>query len=271
MKLTEIVKGIILGGVLLASAGCFNKNVNSFAPKLYLNPREAFIGVHKSEWDKKGFKLEKILKKAVEYMKEDDADMQKYKDEMYDAAEEGRGAKLAYKLIEQLKDNDYQNENLLIVSVGANHMYAVGKRIDAKHNVYFFSEIPHVDNFKEFTEEPLLYTSVYNFFNKKPFKQKINPDDPNAIIFGDDHTKDFDFIEYFPTAKELKKKGVKRIIFAQEGLKPGWCKLENITGIVKLDKQKSLFDYLKRAEKEKIKVDVVGIEYEKESVFEPIR
>lgn len=245
------LKKLILALALLTSCS------SSFST-LYNNPLDAFLGRHKPKLEDK---INTLIQDSTEFFNEKE-EMRKYIYETYDVIEEGRGAKLACKLLEQLK-GEYVKNTLLIVDIGTNHIYAVGKRLRNNYNVYFFSEAPIIEDFKEFVDPTSLYSSLLAFYGKEIYTTKPNKNKANAIIYGDDHSTGVDVISYFLTFDQLRKEGITKIIYAKEALEPKRnLKISEIENIEKFSDNSKLYDYLKTVEANGIEVECMGIEYD---------
>ena len=171
----------------------------NFAPKLYINPGDAMLGRYAPQ-------LKGMFRPIV-------SASGKLNKESYIGNEDPEGSKLADRL--ELKE---EKDTLVIVNADATHIKAIGDALQKKgYNVYFFAEPSYVKSYKEFMDEPTLYENFFQFFSvlyNEPFIQKINPDNPNAIVYGSDSSRDFDCRNYLPTLWNLNEKGVSKIIYA---------------------------------------------------------
>ena len=139
-------------------------------------------------------------------------------------------------------------------------MYAIGERLKDRFNLYFIGESSFVESYEEFSKPNNMYYYFAQFYNKKMYETMHNPKKGNAIIYGDNHSRDFeDLRKFLPLISELKKQRIRKIVYAKEGIKSAkrWS-IKNF----RFDENNSLRSYLREAEKNGVKVSCIGIEYQ---------
>ena len=152
----DYIREFLSAGVQERAETFFRMQLNmqegaTFAPKLYTNPVDAAMGRHAPML--KGMERA-IIQAGISFLI-------RHKDEFddedplggFDLNENGKGAQLADKLLEQLTEGDYNKNTLLIVNTGATHTNAIARKLQDKYNVYFISEGPYIFSYKAFMEE----------------------------------------------------------------------------------------------------------------------
>ena len=172
-------------------------------------------------------------------------------------APDDRGHRLVSNLNSSLP-KELNNHTLLIISTGNLHTPRFEWSLNSKFNTYFFSESSYLDSESEHKEKAKSFAEMcvrYHATTSKPY----DSNKPDAIIFGDNHLKDFEFENYMPSPETIKARGIKKIIFAGEHFDSG---KPYTLDDMKSDSFKSygrMASYLERMKD--IEIELVGMEY----------
>lgn len=219
---------------------------------LYCNPLQAYIGQFKGKIDSKELINGVIDGEALVRSKVID------RSAFFEYADipGQRGDDIYSKLEKQIKDEKMEN-SLLIVFAGAGHMTRLGERLGQRFNCYYFSEESYIMSLEETKKE--IGFDMMRFYYYKP-RNRNKEGRPEAIIFGNAHNYTSDFVKFMPTVEEMKKRGVKRIIFGAEHYVPG--KDWEISDLRKhrYKSYEKFADYLEDMKKQGFDVKVLGLE-----------
>jgi len=219
--------------------------------KLSVNPVEASIGRYSYLFDDTEREIERIRELA------EDEDVSWF----LSVLKEMRGEKLTRGLNKKIEERKFSEEDLLFVFTGAIHLNEFYFSLKDRFNVFFFSEVPYLLDEEEFSEiSPFLFSQFLGGVGEGRFVRGR----PNAIIYGDYHTEDFDFSGYFPNVSELKDLGIKRVFLAYERMRSEFIDLNSFENYLKrrseVEENKSLLEYLREAENSGVKVEIFGLE-----------
>jgi len=122
---------------------------------------------------------------------------------LYDLVDGCKGDLLMRDLKTSLNSLRLTEKDLLLLFIGAGHVNSARIALSEDFNMWFFSEAPSNNNF-------LLAQYARKVYPEKKRKKLF------CIIYGDDHSRDFDFFSYFPDAEDLRRAGFERVLFAYE-------------------------------------------------------
>lgn len=153
---------------------------------------------------------------------------------------------------------ELNNDTLVIILTGDLHTPRFEWSLNSEFNTYFFnensyldSESEHKENAKGFAERCVRYHAT----SSKPY----DSNKPDCIIFGDNHSEDFEFEKYMPTPETIKDRGIRKIIFAGEHYASG---KPYTLDDMKEDSFKSYGRIARYLERMKgIEIELVGMEY----------
>jgi hypothetical protein len=187
---------------------------------------DAMLGDYKSRLE---IKLPRIIAAGH------DEAISKGKGDVWDAVPEGRGYRLA-KSYEQILNDSYPlgetDAGLLVV--GLQHLRAAERVLTPTYSdVRFFSELPyaaedltsyhHPHRFGQFSEQAggLLESPGSGVRSGTIFVYGDFHNMPLADAFGEEDTSDVKLERLFPSAEELKRAGINRLVVGLEGVPAG--------------------------------------------------